>query len=272
MGSNKEKADIPAFVPSTGDEDYLNPEKGSFKREITVKGWTAGQDALSLQTLTNLSKEIGQVIDSTHKALAKGQIKVGHLLLAAREKFKGDKEFGQWRKECTPIESARTANSLMAVARTFGQRESAKLVDACNFSVLRELVYAPEEVVSEIAAAVAAGEPPPTVKEIAKAKRLSGPRVPGSGNFMTNKKDAEPRDVEAEAVDMLYKSLTARLNHKNNYVKLGLYPFGGPPALSVLQAIDYYSEQQLEKEEIDEYQFGEIQKAINAVNKEIPKS
>lgn len=272
MGSNKEKADIPAFVPSTGDEDYLNPEKGSFKREITVKGWTAGQDALSLQTLTGLASEIGKAVDATHKAVALGQIKVGNLLLEAREKFKGDKEFGQWRKECTPITSTRSATSLMSVARTFGKKESSKLIAACNFSVLRELVYCPPEVVDEIAAAVAAGESPPTVAEVVKAKRLSGPRVPGSGNFMTNKKDAEPRDVEAEAVDMIYKSLTARLNHKNNYVKLGLYPFGGPPALSVLQAIDYYSEQQLEKEEIDEYQFGEIQKAINAVNKEIPKS
>ena len=141
-GKAAQIAAIKDFVPSTGDEPYLNPAPAGSKQEITnKKDWTGGLSALSLTTLDALADDINKTIDATHRTVAKAQIKVGKFLLEARKEFPGDLEFGQWRKAKTPIAAQSTANDLMRVAEMF--KDAPKLVAACNFSVLKELVYCP---------------------------------------------------------------------------------------------------------------------------------
>ena len=122
----------------------------------------------------------------------------------------------------------------------------------------------------EVITAIESGEAPPTVKEVI-AKRAGGARAGTKFANRVGLPAPEERDPDTEAVEMLRRPLLQRLNHKNPYVKLGLYPFGGPPNLFVLQALDYYSEKQFDEEEITESQYHAILDAIKEINKEIPK-
>ena len=270
MKSRKE-FDKSSFVPSTGDEDYLNPA-GSLEPIGPGKGWTGRLSALSLSTLDALATDIGREIDKTHKAVARAQIKVGKLLLEARKEFPGDKEFGQWRKEMTPIKSRGTAFSLMRVAETF--KDAPELVAACSFSVLRELVYCPKEVREGVEESVKQGIAPPSVLQTIAMKKSSAPR--GAGG--TNKKnmtiyDREERDPDVEAMKLVQSELLPRLNHKDNYVKLGLYPFGGPPNPYVIDAIEHWWEEVNSKDpgECTDEQLNMIYKACHEIHKEIAK-
>lgn len=73
-------------------------------------------------------------------------IEVGKLLLDAREKFKGDKEFGNWRKKNVEF-SATNASRLMAVAREFGEVQDAYLLP---LSTLSELLPASARLKDEV--------------------------------------------------------------------------------------------------------------------------
>ena len=253
------------FVPSTGDEEYL---AGSLAPIVGKKDWTKGVDALSLQMLDALATDINKCIDSTQKVVAKAQLKLGSLLNEARLMIPGDKEFGEWRATKTEIKSRQTASDLMAVARKFSN--APKLLKAMNYSQLVELISADPKLVAEIEADVDKGGKPPTVKEIRTAKKESLPRPPGAG---TSKKktiyDKEPeRDKEAEAIDAVQGDLIQRLNHKNPYVKIGLYPFGGPPHPYVLEAIEAYFESRHTQNLMTDTELEHIYGAIYEITKE----
>ena len=259
----KTKAEsVQDFVPSTGDEEYL---AGSLAPIEGKKDWTRGVDALSLQILAALATDINKCIDSTQKVVAKAQIKLGTYLNEARKLIPGDKEFGEWRATNTEIKSRQTASDLMAVARNFSN--APKLLKAMNYSQLVELVSADPKLIASIEAGVESGDKPPTVKEIRKAKRESVPRLPGAGTSKAKTiYDAPPeRDHEAEALNAMMGDITQRLNHKNPYVKLGLYPFGGPPNQDVMDAIELYWEA---SDLISDQQLDQIYVAINAIAKE----
>ena len=271
MKSRKE-FDKSSFVPSTGDEDYLNPA-GSLQPIGDQKGWANNttNGALSLQTLDALADDIGKEIDKTHKVVARAQIKVGKLLLEARKEFPGDKEFGQWRKEKTPIKSAGTANDLMRVAETFSK--APELVAACSFSVLRELVYCPEEVRKGVEESVKLGIAPPSVLETRGMKSAAGRPARGTNKKNMTIYDREERDPDVEAMKLVQSDLLPRLNHKDNYVKLGLYPFGGPPNPYVIDAIEHWWEEVNSKDpgECTDEQLNMIYKACHEIHKEIAK-
>lgn len=253
-----------AFVPSKGDEAYLQPA-GSL--EPTTPKYH-GIDALSLQMLDALATDINKTMESAQKSLCRSQIKVGSLLNEARVMFPGDKEFGKWRSENTEIKSPQTAYNLMLVARKFSS--APKMLEACSYSALVELISAPEHLVKEIEAKVDEGKKPPTVAAIREKKSLP----PTSGGKTSKAKtiyDKPERDKEAEAIDALHGSLEQRFNHKNPYVKLGLYPFGGPPNLDVLTAIEMWAEAKEVSGDITEDQLDKFYMAIHEVTKEIGK-
>ena len=263
-----------AFVPSTGDEEYMTgkPPAGSLAPIGPGKGWAGDLNALSLKTLDALANDIDKEIDKTHKAVARAQIKVGKLLLEARKEFPGDKEFGQWRKEKTPIGSQSAANDLMRVAETF--KDAPALVEACSFSVLRELVYCPKEVRAGVEESVRLGIAPPTVAETRSMKSAaSRPAARTSKGNQTIYDKAKDRDPDEEAMSLIHADLLPRLNHKSPYIRLGLYPFGGPPHPDVIDAIEHWYEQVNDKnpEDCTDKQLSKIYSACHEIHKEIAR-
>lgn len=124
--------------------------------------------AASIKSLDQLKIEINAEyaygLSMAQKA-TETMINVGKLLLQAREKFKGDNEFGKWRQKHIEF-SASHASRLMAVAREFGEIQDAYLMP---LSTLAELLPADAKLKDEIVTNVAAGGKPPTVAE---ARRL----------------------------------------------------------------------------------------------------
>ncbi len=125
------------------------------------KKWTKGIDAAGLTELTQAADKITELHRETVNFVARKQIEVGHILLLARAKFSGDKEFGQWRETCTPIGSRQTAHKLMQLATQAGEgRITEKLLDGLPTSTLFELLSAPDSVVNTVQEKVEAGEKP----------------------------------------------------------------------------------------------------------------
>lgn len=113
-----------------------------------------------------------QITDGLISAAA-SFLQIGEALVSAKLLIDDDGAFGKWRIDNTPIKSGRTASAYMQVYRRFAQ---SKLVGNVPYSVLQELVSAPDEVVEQIEAMDEA----PTVKETrelvkdAKAEQKDG--------------------------------------------------------------------------------------------------
>lgn len=113
--------------------------------------WHHGVDAAGIGKLGKIAKEINEITDKTATVLAKAQINVGRLLLEARELIPGDLQFGQWREKNTAITNKTTANKLMNLAKQIGDgRITQDLLDGLPMSTLKELISAPDSVVSHI--------------------------------------------------------------------------------------------------------------------------
>lgn len=113
--------------------------------------WHHGVDAAGIGKLGKIAKEINEITDKTATTLAKAQINVGRLLLEARELIPGDLQFGQWREKNTAITNKTTANKLMNLAKQIGDgRITQDLLDGLPMSTLKELISAPDSVVSHI--------------------------------------------------------------------------------------------------------------------------
>ncbi len=137
---------------------------------ITPHGkWHEGIDAAGLGQLAALAKDIDKTIDSTVKSVARGKIRVGKLLIEARQFFSADQEFGKWRNENTMIQSKQHAHYLMQVAKRFG--DAPKLIEGVNYSVLQELVLAEPEAIEWVEGRIAEGDPPTVAETREKVKK-----------------------------------------------------------------------------------------------------
>lgn len=142
-----------------------NKPAGSLEPVHAGKGkWWEGIDAADMGQLTALARDINKAVDNTVKQVARGKIRVGKLLLEARELFIEDQAFGKWRKEHTVVQSKQHAHYLMQVAKRFG--DAPKLIEGANYSVLQELVLADQEDIDWVESKIDAGEPLPTVVEV----------------------------------------------------------------------------------------------------------
>lgn len=140
---------------------------GSLEPTNAGKGkWWEGIDAAGMSELQALAKDINSTIDKTVKHVARGKIRVGKLLLEARQHFIDDQAFGKWRRDNTMVQSKQHAHYLMKVAERFG--DAPKLIDGANYSVLQELVLADQEDIEWIESKIDEGEPLPTVQEVRK--------------------------------------------------------------------------------------------------------
>lgn len=162
------------------NETMIDKPAGSLEPIAGHGKWHEGIDAAGLKQLAGIAKDIDKTIDSTVKSVARGKIRVGKLLVEAREFFNADQEFGKWRNDNTMIQSKQHAHYLMQVAKKFG--DAPKLIDGVNYSVLQELVLAEPEAIEWVEGRIDEGDPP-TVQETRtevkkgtskKALKLSG--------------------------------------------------------------------------------------------------
>lgn len=129
----------------------------------TIDGskWFHGIDAAKITELGRLCEEINQEVHTAVVAAAKGQIRIGQLLLQAREIFPSDGQFGKWRAENTPITSKESANKLMNLARQLNSgRITETMVNSLPVSTLKELLTAPDSVIQAVSGRIEAGDPP----------------------------------------------------------------------------------------------------------------
>lgn len=141
--------------------------------------WHHGVDAAGIAKLTRLSTEINKVVEETTNSVAKAQIKVGRLLNEARELIPGDLQFGQWRAANTTITNKSTANKLMNLAKQVGDgRITQDLIDALPMSTLKELISAPDNVLSYVRDTLKDGGTV-TGAEIREAKKGDQPPIEG---------------------------------------------------------------------------------------------
>jgi hypothetical protein len=141
-----------------------------FEREVERKDGLAGMSAQSLSELDAIATQITETVDKTVLTVAKARLKIGKLLLEAREKFPGDNEFGKWRKKVLPEIAQRTATSYMAVARDF--KDAPALVEAIGWTAARELISAPDSLKKKVKAKAEEGETT-SAAEIKEAKAAS---------------------------------------------------------------------------------------------------
>lgn len=127
--------------------------------------------AASVDTSVDLPKivsEVNAIVTETVASVATAKIAIGRLLNTARAAFYTSKDFDDWREKHTFITSKQDAYYCMQVATRFADRDA--LIAGTPFSVLKELVSAPDELVKTVEERVAAGEPAPSVREVNKAK------------------------------------------------------------------------------------------------------
>jgi len=245
VSKNKQKAELAeaksTFVPSTGDASYLEPA-GSKAPIAERKDWTAGMGALSLQELSVMANNINTEVEKAQKQAARSLVKIGAELLRARAVFRGDKEFGQWRKDNTYIQSQQTANRAMKIAERF---ESApKFLKACSPSQLEELATAPSHVVEAFEKKIDQGEKLPGAHKIREEKIKPATDIGGSG---TSKKaitafmeKPDESTIEERVMATIAKPIEERIKVSNNpYDILGLYRFA-PPNSEIINAIEEY--------------------------------
>ena len=87
---------------------------------VSKSKWYAGVDAAGLEKLNEVRETIDRVMDETVMTVARARLRIGHLLIEAREVFPGERQFGQWAKENVSQLAPRTRNTYMNMARQFG--------------------------------------------------------------------------------------------------------------------------------------------------------
>ena len=168
--------------------------------------WHSGLDAADLGELSRIAREIDNTVDTTVKHVARAKIRLGKLLLEAREKFNQDVQFGQWRKQATCIKSKQHAHYLMQIAKRFA--DAPKLIESANYSTLQELVTADDEAVEWVQKRIDQGEPPTVAEVREKVKEVKGTSKKGQSIVPTS----GPVNPNAPINEIAQMSLTQRIN------------------------------------------------------------
>lgn len=187
----------------------------------------------------------------------------GAILLDARERFRGDLEFGKWRKKNIKFSSSHVSR-LMAVAREFSGTPDAALLP---MSTLAELLTASEDLKDEIISKAKTGEKP-TVKEVrSKVKEektppeaMEKPSPASEPDPASKRPEPEktappaPRAALENATDpieriseQILEPFDFRLKQEDPFVVLGLTPmFDGTYNPEIINLIwEHYNSQDL---------------------------
>ena len=167
----------------------------------TIDGgkWHHDVGALAIIELGKIATEINSSVDEAAATMAKAQIKVGRLLNEARALIPGDLQFGKWREQFTTITNKSTANKLMNLAKQVGEgRITQDMMDVLPVSTLKELLSAPDNVLSYVASAIAATpEEVPTRAEIRELVQEEKKDVPEPAEVVLAEPPAPPKKVAA---------------------------------------------------------------------------
>ena len=118
------------------------------------------------QDLGNIATHITDKVNSAIKSVVSAKISIGKDLIKARSILKTDEAFGAWREQHTPIASKQEAHYCMQVAKKFSS--SGKLIENVPYSVLRELITAPDDLIKDIEETIAKGGAVPTTQDARK--------------------------------------------------------------------------------------------------------
>ena len=177
--------------------------------------WTKGVDALGITTLATIAKDIDKTIGQSITAVARAQIKVGVLLIEAKKEFADPEMFLKWRLEETSVKSRQQSEYLIQVAEKF--KDAPALIEGVSFSVLRELVTAPQELIKEIEDKVKAGEPTPGAhavrEQIKEAKGGTGVALPSRKPGDTAKKNHMTITQKHEASQVVEQDIKHRMDY-----------------------------------------------------------
>lgn len=199
--------------------------------------WSHGVDAASIGKLGKLAVEINKVTEETATALAKAQIRAGRLLNEARALIPGDLQFGKWREANTSITNKSTANKLMNLATQVGSgRITQELLDALPMSTLKELISAPDTVVTAAIRMVVDEDTTPSrdqIRAMSREEKASGSPREIDGAEPATSARAEPKtaptmaprapatpprvDVRAEQTKIIAMDTLERLRHLAEY-------------------------------------------------------
>lgn len=134
-------------------------------------------------------------IEASLVVAAQSFLKIGESLVKARLILKSDVDFAKWRQTETEIKSQRTALAYMQVYRRFAET---KLSGRIGYSVLQELVSAPQEAIEKVEQMVDDGNSP-TVKETREL--VKDAKAEGNTEETTTEAPAEMPESQKEEGD-----------------------------------------------------------------------
>jgi hypothetical protein len=235
MTEPNRKDSVKKFVPSTKEELASYSDKYSKK-------------------LNEISTDINKTVEATQKTLAAAQMRVGRLLLDAREEFKGDLEFGRWRKDKTCIASSTNANRLMGIAKEFQNKK--ELVAAMSPSALMELLPAAPEVIKEVEKIIEETGKAPSVRETREMVKEASDATSHEEESLSNRVGGKKKEP-VESTESVWQGIVDIINFEGRmkaidatdyedevgaYLLFGLDPLGSiEPSIDLLLILhDYY--------------------------------
>jgi hypothetical protein len=141
--------------------------------------WFKDVDAAGLSQLQEIGDKIEVIVQDTVTTVARARLRIGALLIDARLLFKGDKEFGQWRKEVLPDIAPRTANTYMNMAKHF--KNAPELLEAVGWNAAREFMASSSDLKEDVQKKLAKGvtvEPAEVKEVVAERKASPSPKAP----------------------------------------------------------------------------------------------
>ncbi len=130
------------------------------------------------QQLDEIASEIHEEANSIVEQISKSRVKIGELLLEARDFFDGDKEFGQWRQEKLPFLKQRETSKLIGYAKLVKERP---VLEELPESTAFVLLSAPDGMLDKVEERVENGDKPSRremEKEVYKPKATTPPPPP----------------------------------------------------------------------------------------------
>lgn len=190
----------PRAIIDEETSDQLDKDLG-FDKQVpdSEKSPYHGLDANTLSTLRTVEDNLVKEIAEATKSAVRHKMKIGALMIEAKDLFTDDQQFGRWRqdfaKQHLPATSPSALNDYQRLSLEY--KNAPDFVEKVGQSVAVELINAAPAVHKRVLGILEEGETP-TVKDVREAKRDSKsgknppPNVPGHS---IPKNDRKPGNV-----------------------------------------------------------------------------
>ena len=153
--------------------------------------------------LDQIASEIQEEANTIVEQISKSRVKIGELLLEAREFFDGDKEFGQWRQEKLPFLKQRETSKLIGYAKLVKERP---VLEELPESTAFVLLSAPDGMLDKVEERVKNNDKPSRremEKEVYKPKETSPPPPPPAKEPPVQPKAVQSIDTYQKVINMV---------------------------------------------------------------------